>query len=315
MVSEVGLGTWPIGGTVFLGGIPYGYGEMEPDLALEILMKARELAVTFFSTSDAFGIGQAEHFVGLAIREKRNETVVATSVGGVPDGYTGWEHDVTPAYLEMALGRSLKRLGTDYLDVYLLQTEFLPEDYMERADDVANSFESFKRKGIIRAWGISLENLSHAGVWVKDYGAQVFQFRMNFLTQGAVESLFPLARSENIGLIARSPFYYGLLTGRYHRRSKFPKDDWRRVFDANELSSVTGPLKKFYPLVKGSSKNYMEAAVKYILSYPEISSVVPGARSSDQLKVNVKSVSGGYMDIGQRDLIYKTYQDILHKLA
>lgn len=311
-VSEVGLGTWPIGGTVFLGGMPYGYGEMEPDLALEILLKARDIGVNFFSTSDAFGIGRAERFIGMAIREKRDQAVVATSVGGVPDGYTGWEYDVSPAYFDLALQRSLKRLGTDYLDVYLLQTEFLPQDAMEGAETVANSFDKFQRRGIIRTWGVSLENLQDAEKWVKSFGAQVLQFKMNFLAQSAVETLFPLARETGVALIARSPFYYGLLTGRYHKRSKFPKDDWRRTLSPDELGGVTGRLKKFYPLVRKHSRNYMEASLKYILSYPEVSSVVPGARSPDQLKANSHSVDNGYMPQSLRDIICKNYSDIIH---
>ena len=131
-VSALGLGCWAIGGPWEFNGQPAGWGEVDDDESIRAIRRALELGVTLFDTADVYGCGHSERVLGKALGDRRDEVVVSTKVGNVFDEQTrtGGGKDVSPGYLRRACDASLRRLGTDRIDLYLIH------DGIDSPDDV-----------------------------------------------------------------------------------------------------------------------------------------------------------------------------------
>lgn len=293
-VSELGIGTWQLGGSFPLAGSWSGYAPIEEDEAIAILRQAYNLGVNFIDTSDIYGLGRAERLIARAFQGNREKVFICTKVGGIPDGVTGWESDISPSHLQSALFRSFKRLNTDYIDFYLIQAVFLPSQYWESLEEAVQTLLSFRSRGWIRFWGVSLEKPEEGIEIVNRHPVDVLQVRFNLFSQEPAAEFFPLAKKAGVGIIARSPFLYGLLTGKYHAKSRFPREDWRNVWSKEILAKVHRSLKALKPLLEKDMKSYVEVALRFCLSSDAVSTVVFGASSVSQVMQNCSFSDGQY---------------------
>ncbi|GAB2996191.1 aldo/keto reductase [Streptomyces pseudoechinosporeus] len=210
-ISALGFGCWAIGGEWQTpDGQPLGWGKVDDEESVRAIHRALDLGVTFFDTADAYGTGHSERLLGRALGKRRTDVVVATKWGNVFDEATRTAigQDDTPAYARRALTASLKRLGTDYIDLYQLH---ISDADLGRAAQLRDACEEFVREGLIRAYAWSTDDPERAAVFAQGRHCAAVQHRLNVL-QDAPEML-ALCEESGLASINRSPLAMGLLTG------------------------------------------------------------------------------------------------------
>jgi aryl-alcohol dehydrogenase-like predicted oxidoreductase len=288
-VSEVGFGAWAIGGT--------WWGPQEDTDSRLALHRALDMGVNFIDTAWIYGRGHSERLIGGVLRERGERPVIATKV---PPMNLNWDNgspvplsDVfTPGWILSKAEESLRNLGVDCLDVLQLHT--WNAAWNTQAGEVLDTISRMKRDGKIRAFGISLrdkgpEEANDLIRWRMVDSLQVF---FNLLYQDPLWKLFPLAGRYNVGIIARVPLAFGALSGRFTPRTRFVGDDHRAHLYQGEGLAVT--LRKVGKLRFLSSKNMppAEAALKWTLAYPEVSTSIPGIRNPRQAFLNGSAGDG-----------------------
>ena len=279
-VSDVGFGAMTIGGEIF--------GATDDQESLRALHRAVDLGMNFIDTADAYGRGHSEELLGHLLRTRRKEVVLATKGGNqftVRQGLRNFD----PDYITSALEASLKRLQIETIDLYQLHN---PSPEVMRCGDIFERLERCKREGKIRFYGVSLEKTADGLVAIETGKPDTLQVVYNILHQDPEAQLFPLAQKENIGILARVPLERGVLSGRFQTRDEFVEKDWRRgVFPADGLAQTRAAVEKLDFLLKGDVPNLAQAALRFILSHPAVSTVIPGIRTVRQVEDNL-TVSG-----------------------
>ncbi|HET9888068.1 MAG TPA: aldo/keto reductase [bacterium] len=280
-VSEIGLGTWPAGGSIHLAGAPTGYGTVPETEAIRGIHRALEQGVNFFDTSDTYGLGRAERLLGQGIAARRGQAVVATKAGWVPDGAERWVKDLSADHLRAAALRSRARLGVERIDVFQLHA--IPEPGAE-AEEAFDALEELKTRGIIRAAGVSVGPDVAAGLRILESGrVDVLQASFNLLQQAASAELFETCRKKKVGIISSIPFAYGFLSGRYTRNTVFSKDDWRSRLTREEVAARVSRVEELRFLTADGTRPLIHAALQFVLGHPQISTTIPGFRSVEQV--------------------------------
>src|SRR5947207_3706485 len=151
-VSAIGFGAWAIGGAAGASGTPLGWGRTSDDESLAAIRRARELGVTFYDTADSYGFGRSESLLGIVLSRYRQEVVVATKVGVVRTSSGELKKDFSKQHIFVAVDGSLKRLRTDYIDVYQVHNPTLDD---LRREDIQDAMERLQDAGKIRFCGVS----------------------------------------------------------------------------------------------------------------------------------------------------------------
>lgn len=291
-ISEVGFGAWAIGGDM--------WGAQDDQESLMALHKALDLGVNFIDTAQGYGKGHSEELIGKVLKERSGEIYVATKVPPVPG--TPWpppeNFDVNvsfPAeYIIKQCEGSLKRLQRDYIDVYQFHTWAAAFNVR---DEWFEAVTKLKEQGKIRAAGVSVHDTTPDSV----IGALALgkidevQVIYNLFEQYPRWNLFPVCRKLGVAVVVRVPFDEGALTGKFTPETKFAEGDVRgHYFRGNNLLAV---IKKTEEISRVKDKrrpalSMAQYALKYCLSHPAVSTVIPGIRSTKQAEINT-SVSDG----------------------
>ncbi|GMK37310.1 D-threo-aldose 1-dehydrogenase [Paenibacillus sp. CCS19] len=263
-VSEIGLGCMSLG--------------TEENKAVSIIDEALSLGINFLDTADLYDAGRNEELVGQAIRHRRNEIVLATKVGNRRiEGQDGWSWDPSKAYILDAVKESLRRLGTDYIDLYQLHGGMLDDPI----DETIDAFETLKKEGLIRHYGISSIRPNVIREYVKRSNIVSVMNQYSMLDRRAEESVLPLLGEHGVGLIARGPLAGGILTDRGGAKA----DRIYLDYTADELPRVRQQLLE----LTDDHYTLAQLAIRYSLSDPAVSVVIPGASSIEQLRLNVSA--------------------------
>jgi aryl-alcohol dehydrogenase-like predicted oxidoreductase len=269
-----------IGGEIF--------GATDDQESLRALHRALDLGMNFIDTADAYGRGHSEELLAHVLKTRRKEIVLATKGGNqftVRQGLRNFD----PAYITSALEASLKRLQIETIDLYQLHN---PSPEVMQRGEIFERLDRCKREGKIRFYGVSLEKTADGIVAIETDKPDTLQVVYNILHQDPEEHLFPLARKENIGILARVPLERGVLSGRFKSTTEFVEKDWRKgVFPDEGLAQTHAAVEKLGFLVKGDVPNLAQAALRFILSNPTVSTVIPGIRTVKQVDDNL-AVSG-----------------------
>ncbi|MFE4454092.1 aldo/keto reductase [Streptomyces sp. NPDC056796] len=214
--GALGFGCWAIGGEWSAAdGSPLGWGEVDDEESVAAIRRALDLGVTFFDTADVYGAGHSERVLGRALAGRRDEAFVATKWGNLFDERTRTMDgaDRSPAYAREALVASLRRLGTDRIDLYQLHLGDTP---LYRAAELRDACEEFVSEGLIRAYAWSTDDPERAALFAEGEHCAAVQHACNVLEDAPAM----LELSEERGLISviRSPLAMGLLTGARGRR-------------------------------------------------------------------------------------------------
>ncbi len=282
-VSEVGLGTWQLGGD-------WGK-DFSAEKAARILAAAVESGVSFFDTADVYGAGQSESFIGQFLRDSDRRVRVATKFGRgadvYPDGYT-------KDAMRRGIEGSLERLGVDALD--LLQLHCIPTAEMQKGD-VFDWLRDFQSEGLIKTFGASVETVEEGLICLEQEGLQALQVIFNIFRQKLVRELLPQAEAKGVGIIVRLPLASGLLTGKFTKQTEFAASDHRN-FNRDGASFNVGETFAGIPFERGvelanAIKDYLpegmtltQLALRWVLDHRAVSTVIPGASSPIQARDN-----------------------------
>ncbi|MCU1350548.1 MAG: putative oxidoreductase, partial [Acidobacteria bacterium] len=154
-VSEIGFGAWAIGGPSEASGTPLGWGRTSDDESLAAIRRARDLGVTFFDTADSYGFGRSESLLGIVLARKRQDVVIATKIGNVRTPTGELKKDFTKEHIFHAVDASLKRLRSDYIDLYQLHNPTVQD--LER-EHIQEAMDRLQELGKIRYWGVSVSS-------------------------------------------------------------------------------------------------------------------------------------------------------------
>lgn len=289
LLSEIGFGAWAIGGAAKVGDTPIGWGESDDTISNKAIYSALDAGINFFDTADFYGLGHSESLLGEAVGENK-EVIIATKVG-----HRNIEEkvalDYSKAYIVNACEESLKRLKRDCIDYYQLHSARL--SHLQNGDCI-EAMETLKQQGKIRYWGLSL-NTFHPGTeadYLMEKNLDVgFQLVFNIINQRAID-IIKKAAAKGYGLIARMPLQFGLLTGKFSASSTFEKDDHRNFRLSKEIieSSVALLNEKVWPLTEKEGLSQTSLALSFILSFAEISTVIPGIRTPEQVQANTENL-------------------------
>jgi len=289
-VSEIGFGAWAIGGAAEAGGAPLGWGGSSDDESLAAIRRARDLGVNFFDTADSYGFGRSESLLGIVLSRKRQDVVIATKVGVVRKSTGELLKDFSKQHIFLAVDGSLKRLRTDYIDLYQLHNPTIADLNRE---EIQEAMDRLQDSGKIRFWGVSVTT-PEEGIEIinRDWG-YVLQVLYNVLNQAPARELFPLAKQKGYGIVARVPLASGLLTGKYRQDAVFSSDDVRQNFlTARRLEEATVRVDEVKSIIGGTARNITEGALRFVLADDAVSTVIPGARNARQIEGNVAAIEG-----------------------
>lgn len=284
-VSVIGFGAWAIGGSSDASGAPLGWGRTSDDESLSAIRRAREMGVTLYDTADSYGFGRSESLLGIVLSRYRQEVVIATKVGVVRTSSGELKKDFSRQHIFHAVDGSLKRLRTDYIDLYQVHNPTLDE---LRRDEIQDAMERLQDAGKIRFWGVSIST-PEEGLEVVNRGwAHALQVLYNVLNQAPASELFPLAKEKGYGVIARVPLASGLLTGKFRIDSLFASDDVRQNFlTPRRLQEAIERVDEVKSIIGGAARNLAEGALRFVLADEAVSSTIPGARNPRQVEMNV----------------------------
>lgn len=280
-VSAIGLGTMVHGGH---------FGPMRDEESRAAIDAALDLGVNFIDTSDAYGAGYSETLLGHALQGRRDKVILTTKGGNIMVGPTRGQRDFSSAYIGRVLDESLKRLQTDYVDLYQLHNATV--EVIERGE-VWELLERRKKEGKIRYYGVSINSVEEGLAAVKGGRSDTIQAEYNLLAQEFAQEVFPLAQEANVGVIARVPLRRGLLTGKFTSadQARFQGEDVRvRNFAGDRFQKELEKVERLRFLVRGPVKSLAQAALAFCLAHPAVGVVIPGARNAAQMRENAFSV-------------------------
>jgi aryl-alcohol dehydrogenase-like predicted oxidoreductase len=276
-VSVIGLGTMVHAGH---------FGPMKDEESLAAIDTALELGVNFIDTSDAYGAGYSETMLGNALKGRRDKVILATKGGNVMVGPNKGKRIFTPDYIDDVLHGSLKRLQTDWIDLYQLHN---PDVEVIERGEVWEVLEKRKKEGKIRHYGVSINTMAEGIAAAKGGRAETIQVEYSLLQQEPAEEIFPPAQAANVGIIARLPLKRGILTGKLTQadEQRFQGEDVRaRSFKGEAFAKELAKADKLRFLVHGPVKTLGQAALAFCVAHPAASIAIPGARNAQQMREN-----------------------------
>jgi len=287
-VSEIGFGCWGMGG---------GWGPRDDAEAKQAVRRALELGVNFFDTAYVYGDGMSERILGEALQGSRQPFRVATKV---PAKTMEWPArpgmQIAKAFpvdwIVQCTERSLKNLGMERVD---LQQMHVWTDAWADADEWRKAAEKLKREGKIRAFGVSVNDHEPESVLKLVATGEIdsVQVIYNIFDQRPAERLFPLAQEHGVAVIGRVPFDEGSLAGAFTPETRFPKGDWRAgYFKGERLQETCERVERLKSLLGAEAPTLPALALKFALSHPAVSTVIPGMRRIANVEANC-AVSDG----------------------
>jgi aryl-alcohol dehydrogenase-like predicted oxidoreductase len=316
LVSEIGFGAWAIGGGAMIGKAAIGWGDVDDQESKKAIHRSLDLGINFFDTADIYGVGHSEEILGKTIGEKK-DVIIATKGGNVSrsDQFTV---DYSKEYILKACEASLRRLKRNEIDYYQLHTARL--QHLKNGECI-EAMQQLLQQGKIRYWGLSLNTfdpLPEAEFLLHENSGNGFQLVLNLLNQKTLPML-KLCSEKGYGIIVRMALQFGLLTGKFDETINFPDNDHRKNRLTKEVIDVSNnALKDVWALCSKYHCSKTQLALSYILSYPEVSTIIAGIRTAGQAQLNTTGLfhlenSGRQMieQLGQSD--FKAVMDLIEK--
>ncbi|MEM7168532.1 MAG: aldo/keto reductase [Pseudomonadota bacterium] len=315
-VGPIGIGTWAIGGPFWSGkecryptGAPLGYGKVDDEESARAVHCAIDLGARLFDTADAYGAGHSESVLGSALRGKRDQVLIATKFGNTYNAETKelTGTNVSPNYIRQACSASLKRLHTDWIDLYQLHLGDLPAD---QAEGVADTLDALSDEGLIRFYAWSTDNAENAAVFGERTRAVALQFDLNIF-QDAPEMIVACDAYDYAGVI-RAPLAMGFLSGKHTSKSKLPNDDirshppaWLKYFEKGGSAAVDWSyrLESIKEILTSNGRTMTQGALAWVWARHARTIPIPGVRTVAQVEENLGAVEFGPLDPNQMEEI------------
>jgi aryl-alcohol dehydrogenase-like predicted oxidoreductase len=297
-VSEIGYGAWGIGGSQ--------WGGADDDESIQALHRAIDLGLNFIDTALAYGRGRSEKLVGQVVRERAEPIHVATKVPPknliwpAPAGVT--VEEVYPGdHIRACAERSLSNLGLERID--LLQLHVWSDEWADQGD-WREAVDELRAAGKIGFFGISINDHQPANALraIETGALDTVQVIYNVFDQSPEDDLFPACREHGVGVIARVPLDEGGLTGRIGPDTEFADDDFRAsYFRGERMQELTERVGAITADLGIAPEELPEIALRFVLSEPTVSTVIPGMRSVRNVERNVAVSDGRGVPEGWRE--------------
>ncbi len=299
-VSEIGFGGWGLGGAMWLG--------VDDREGRDALRQAVDEGVTFFDTALAYGDGHSERLMGQVLRDEIRDgrAIVATKIPPLNlvwpgDGKTSLAENFPVRHLSASTEQSLTNLGVDALSIQQLHVwhdNWLGDPEWDASRD---QMVRLKEEGKVLHWGISINDHAPATALraLADPIFETAQVIYNIYDRSPEKDLFELAKTKPLGVIVRVPFDEGALTGRIRSGTVFPAGDWReRYFEGDRRAEAERRAEALAQLLDDDVGTLPELALRFCLSSPEVSTVIPGMRRVEHVRSNVAASEKGPLSPG-----------------
>lgn len=303
-VSALGMGCWAIGGPFWLDGKADGWGDVDDAQSIRAIHHAIDLGVTLFDSADVYGAGHSEVVLGQALRGQRDRVAVATKFGYTFDEATKQAEgtNVTPGYIRRACQASLRRLGTDYIDLYQLH---VGEVTLEEGAAAAATLEDLRREGLIRAFGWSTDTPACARRWAGQSGCVAVQHCMNVFEDRP--EMVALCEAQSWASINRTPLAMGILSGKFNAGSQFAANDvrgsghsWLTYFqDGRPRPEFLAQLDAVREILTSGGRTPAQGALAWLWGRSANSIPIPGFKSERQVEENVGALAFGPLKAAQ----------------
>ncbi len=295
-LTEIGFGAWAVGGPW-----RFGWGAQDDEESLAAINAALDGGVNWIDTAAAYGLGHSEEIVARALRGRRDTVFVATKGGIVWDDKRRVTFSVEPGSLKKEFENSLRRLDTDYIDLYQIH-------WPDGKTPVESAWETllrFKQDGRARFVGVSNFDVAQLEKCLRLGHVDSLQPPYNLVRRNAERELLPFCRERGIGVVAYSPMMSGLLTGRFDA-ARFAEgglaaDDWRRTsayFKEPRLGKSLALVEELKPIAERAGKTVGQLAVAWVLSREAVTSAIVGARRPAQVE---QTLAGAGWKLSEED--------------
>ncbi len=291
-VSGIGFGAWAIGGNM--------WGGARDDDARAALRRARERGINLVDTALEYGDGHSEQLVGEVAREGWKDLVIATKV---PPRAMQWPAPVgapiedffPPAWIRECCERSLRHLRVERID--LLQLHVWADAWTDR-DEWYETLTALRQQGKLRLIGVSINSHDPASAvrLARSGRVDVLQVQYNVFDQSPEDQLLPACLEHGVGVLARVPFDESALTGKLRADTTFPPGDFRAsYFEGDLLAETVARVDELRPILEPAAGSMARGALRFCLSHPAVSAVIPGMRNVAQVDDNVGAIEGGVL--------------------
>ena len=307
-VSALGMGCWAIGGPWQFGTLEAGWGEVDNTESVRAIQAAIDLGVNFFDTAANYGAGHSEVILGQAIAGQRSKMVLATKFG-----YGVFESDkrvfgieVTPAAIRQSCVASLRRLQTDYIDLF----QFHVGDYpSEKISEVLVTLEALQSEGMIRSYGWSTDDLARAKAFSVGQHNVAVQHQQNIFEDNP--AMLEFCQQNNLASINRGPLAMGLLSGKYASGANFSSTDvrstgqaWIKYFPNGQPNADwAARLEAMHEILTSNGRTLAQGALAWLWARSPNTIPIPGFRTVAQVQSNAKALEFGALDKAQMQQI------------
>ena len=307
-VSEIGMGCSRFGGMI---------DQKDTKEIVNTLLQAFDRGINFYDTADMYGNGESETLIGRTFKDKRDRVIIASKAGYCLSSTGSFATKIKPLlkpllrplirwfrpmkksllqarstqlyqnfsapYLTQAIEASLRRLQTDYLDIFQLHD---PPASLLESGDIIETLENLKSQGKIRYYGVGCRTVEDALICLKHPGFSSLQVEINLLHQEAITRLLPLAKKSNVAIIARQPFASGLIV-----KPLIDTKSTQYSFTEPEMQNKLNTIEKYQLLSNKGSRTITQVALQFVLKFDSVSVVVAGMSNRKQLEENISALT------------------------
>ena len=284
-ISEIGVGAWQLGGPLKLDGKTDGHPELGRDFCIDLIRACGDLGINFVDTAEQYGNGESERRVGAAVKGERDRWLIGTKFGYQVGPNGERQVDVSPKRVPVSLENSLRRLQTDYLDLYIYHAAPVPGE----AEEVAAILDTAKGKGQVRAVGISTGDPTHLALLHSLGCLDVIQFPHSIMEPQT--EIRAVLQQYGAGGVVRGAFAGGRLSGRYfHTAPRFSPDDIRlaRTGDPEDAAAEYARYAVFEELLT-PERGMIQLALRYLLDEATTHTIIPGGKSLEDYRQAIRA--------------------------
>jgi len=277
-VSEVSLGTWTISGG--------NWGKTDDEESIEVIRTAVDIGMNYIDTAHAYGRGHSEELIGRALKDRRKDAVICTKV------VNRWDEaeqkmvtDCSYDSIMREFEKGLKRLQTNYVDVYLIHS-FDPNVPIK---ETMRALRKLQDEKVVKAVGVSRYNIDQLKEAADNIRIDVVQYPMNIFRRKEISPLLDYCHEENISVMAYAALAKGLLTGKFNGTETFPDNDNRSrnpMFQGGEFKKRVEAVERIRSIAEKHGKTLAQLAVNWNLCQPAVATALVGARTPNQVKDN-----------------------------
>ena len=305
-VSALGMGCWAIGGPLWNGETPIGWGDVDDEESIRAIHEALDLGVYLFDTANVYGAGHSERVLGRAFEGRRSQVVIATKFNAIFDEATRQVSPgatTSPEGIRSACEASLRRLNTDYIDLY----QFHDNGYAaDKAAPIRDTLEGLVEAGKIRTYGWSTDFPERAQVFAEGPNCSAVQLQLNVLDDNP--EMIALCEKENLAALNRGPLAMGLLTDKYRAGTTIAADDvrgekspdWMKYFkDGKPNPEWASRRDAIREILTSKGRSLAQGALAWNWARSQKTLPIPGFRTVAQVQENAGAMQFGPLTTGQ----------------